>query len=63
MRRLLFVRHARELGFEIEAVRTLLRMQDHPNRSCEDIDALVADHLEAVDTKIERLMSFVGSCS
>ncbi|MHC2523855.1 DNA-binding transcriptional MerR regulator [Rhizobium leguminosarum] len=32
--RLAFIRHARELGFEIEAIRTLLTLQDDPHQSC-----------------------------
>ena len=30
LRRLSFIRHARELGFEIEAIRALLTLQDDP---------------------------------
>ena len=57
VRRLTFIRHARELGFEIEAVRTLLALQDRPERSCHDIDALTRDHLAAVEHKIARLVA------
>ena len=32
--RLIFIRHARELGFEIDAIRTLLALQDNPNQPC-----------------------------
>lgn len=32
LRRLAFIRHARELGFEIDAIRTLLTLQDDPGR-------------------------------
>ena len=54
-RRLTFVRHARELGFEIEAIRALLALQDEPDRPCNDIDALAREHLAAIEQKIERL--------
>jgi len=54
-RRLSFVRHARELGFEIEAIRALLTLQDQPDRPCNDIDALAREHLAAIEHKIERL--------
>ena len=57
VKRLSFIRHARELGFEIEAVRTLLELQDRPDRSCQEIDALTRDHLAAVDHRIARLMA------
>ena len=32
LRRLIFIRHARELGFEVGAIRTLLVLQDHPGK-------------------------------
>jgi DNA-binding transcriptional MerR regulator len=57
VRRLAFVRHARELGFEVGAIRTLLALQDQPEISCGQIDALVGDHLAAVDDKINRLVA------
>jgi DNA-binding transcriptional MerR regulator len=57
VRRLVFIRHARELGFEVGAIRTLLALQDQPEMSCGQIDALVGDHLAAVDSKINRLVA------
>jgi DNA-binding transcriptional MerR regulator len=57
VRRLAFVRHARELGFEIGTIRTLLALQDQPEISCGQIDTLVGDHLAAVDDKINRLVA------
>ncbi len=35
LRRLVFIRHARELGFEIDVIRALLSIQDNPDQSCE----------------------------
>jgi DNA-binding transcriptional MerR regulator len=35
LRRLASIRHARELGFEIEAIRALLALQDNPDHPCE----------------------------
>ena len=40
LRRLAFIRHARELGFEIDAIRTLLTLQDDPHQPCATADAL-----------------------
>ena len=45
LRRLIFIRRARELGFEIEAIRRLLALQDMPERSCEEVDAMSRGHL------------------
>lgn len=55
--RLTFIRHARELGFEIEAVRRLLALQDRPERPCAEIDALTREHIAAIEQKIARLVA------
>jgi Cu(I)-responsive transcriptional regulator len=57
VRRLTFIRHAREFGFEIEAVRRLLALQDRPERPCAEIDALTREHMAAIDQKIARLVA------
>lgn len=54
--RLRFVRRARALGFSLEDVRVLLQLADHPERSCEDVDALARLHLTAVKEKIKDLV-------
>lgn len=55
MRRLAFIRHARELGFEIDAIRTLLRLQDEPDQSCAAADAIARDRLLEVERRIASL--------
>jgi DNA-binding transcriptional MerR regulator len=45
--RLNFIRHARELGFEVEAIRELLTMSERPEQSCADADRIARRHLEA----------------
>jgi DNA-binding transcriptional MerR regulator len=55
LRRLLFIRHARDLGFEVEAIRSLLRLAAHPEASCDSVDAIARDHLAATTEKITRL--------
>ena len=57
LRRLTFIRHARELGFEIDAIRTLLRLQDEPRQSCEAADGIARAHLTEVDHRIRSLMA------
>ena len=42
--RLNFIRHARELGFEVEAIRELLAMNAQPDRSCAEVDRITRRH-------------------
>lgn len=53
--RLDFIRHARELGFPLDAVRALLALSDHPDRPCEDAHALASSQLALVEDKLSRL--------
>ncbi len=55
VRRLNFIRHARELGFEVEAIRQLLNLTSDPNRACGEVHAITKAHLDEVDDKIARL--------
>jgi DNA-binding transcriptional MerR regulator len=56
LQRLGFIRRARELGFVIDEVRELLELAAHGERPCDDVDKLVAHHLEATERKIVALM-------
>ena len=55
VRRLSFIRHARELGFEVDAIRELLALAEQPQRPCAEVDAIAHAHLSDIDSKIERL--------
>ena len=55
VRRLSFIRHARQLGFSVEAIRSLLALTDDPDRPCAEANALAAEQLADVETKIARL--------
>ncbi|MCD1636718.1 helix-turn-helix domain-containing protein [Martelella mediterranea] len=55
LERLTFVRHARDLGFSLEAIRDLLLLSGHPERPCADVDRMAAIQLAAVQDKIDRL--------
>lgn len=55
--RLAFIRHARELGFPLEAVRDLLSLQDRPDQLCTEADAIARAQLAAVDARLVRLRS------
>lgn len=55
LRRLRFIRHARELGFEIEPIRELLALAGDPSRPCLSADSIARSHLADIDHKIARL--------
>ena len=55
LRRLSFIRHARELGFDLKAIRALLSLQDHPEHSCASADAIARARLAEVRQRIARL--------
>ena len=55
MSRLRFIRHARDLGFEVEAIRELLSLSAQPEQPCEPADRIVLRHLESVERRIEQL--------
>ncbi len=53
--RLAFIRHARELGFPLEAIRDLLSLADRPDQPCAAADAIAQAQLRAVRARIARL--------
>jgi DNA-binding transcriptional MerR regulator len=53
--RLAFIRHARELGFEVDAIRTLLALQDDPNQPCTTADRIARTRLADVVQRIRSL--------
>jgi DNA-binding transcriptional MerR regulator len=60
LRRLVFIRHARQLGFEIDAIRAMLSIQDDPDQSCEAVDAIARARLGEVEQRIESLLKLKG---
>src|SRR5258708_14657229 len=54
-KRLTFIRHARELGFSIEAIRELLSLSDNPDTSCERADDIASRQLEEGEQRLKRL--------
>jgi DNA-binding transcriptional MerR regulator len=53
--RLSFIRSARELGFGIPAIQTLLKLQDNPDQSCCAADAIARIRLADVEQRINTL--------
>lgn len=69
IKRLAFVRHARELGFDLTSVRALLALQEKPERSCKAASQLASAQLVAVESRLRRLrvlrdelVSMVSGC-
>ncbi|MBA1148868.1 helix-turn-helix domain-containing protein [Ectothiorhodospiraceae bacterium WFHF3C12] len=70
LRRLRFVRRARDLGFTLDDVRALLSMVDGGDYTCATVKSLGEEHLEDVRAKIadlrrmeEALAEVVACCS
>lgn len=57
LRRLAFIRHSRELGFDIDAIRTLVSLQDNPSQSCATADAVAKSRLVEVEQRIRSLIA------
>src|SRR5690625_5021470 len=53
--RLAFIRHARQLGFNLEAIRELLELSDNPDRSCAEVDRIAQRQLAEVRSRMARL--------
>mgnify|MGYP001220204464 CR=1 FL=1 len=55
VRRLNFIRHARELGFDLDSIRQLLTLTGLPDEPCEEADQIARAHLTDVEHKMARL--------
>ena len=53
--RLAFIRHSRELGFSLGAIRELLSLSDRPKQPCDAVDQLARRQLEQVEQRLARL--------
>jgi DNA-binding transcriptional MerR regulator len=58
--RLNFIRHARELGFEVDDIRELLAMTATPQASCHQVDSIAQNHLNAITRRIAALEALKG---
>ena len=57
VRRLRFIRRGRELGFSLEEIRSLLGLRDSPQDQCENVNALIDEHIHHVKARIDGLLA------
>jgi MerR family mercuric resistance operon transcriptional regulator len=55
VRRLMFIRRCRQLGFTVEQIRELLRLVDGGDYTCAEVRVITVDHLDDVGRKIADL--------
>ena len=55
LKRLVFIRRSRELGFTINEIRTLLQLVDGGDYTCSDIKTLTLEHIQTITQKIVDL--------
>lgn len=70
LRRLTFIRRARDLGFSLDEVRELLDLAGDGSRDCAAVDEIAGRHLAEVKRKLEdlgrlsdRLSRLIASCA
>ena len=61
LKRLLFIRQAKALGFSLEEIRMILRMCERGQCPCASVLRLAEQHLETTERQISQLAAFVMS--
>jgi DNA-binding transcriptional MerR regulator len=68
--RLRCIRNARSLGFEMDAIRKLVALSDHPDAPCKAAAQLARDQVAMLDVKLKKLrvmraelLRMIASCS
>ncbi len=61
--RLNFIRHSRELGFEVGDIRELLDMAASPQASCHEVDSIARNHLDEIDRRLASLAALRSELS
>lgn len=55
LKRLAFIRRSRELGFNLEQIRELLRFADGGRYTCSQVRAITVEHLDEVRARMKDL--------
>lgn len=53
--RIRFITRGRDLGFSLDEIRSLLRLAEDPELSCEQVDALARHHLAEIQARLKEL--------
>ncbi len=63
LHRLIFLAHARSLGFSIEQCRELLSLYTDKERASADVKRIASEHLDEINRKLEELTSMQATLS
>ena len=55
LKRLSFIKHARDLGISIDAIRQLIDLSTDPDKSCAQADQIARQHLTEIQDKLACL--------
>ena len=55
-----FIRHARDLGFPIDSIRELIKLQHQPGEDCAHVDIIARRQLADVRQKLSQLEALEG---
>ena len=58
--RLAFLRHGRELGFSLDELRELLKLNERPDQACDAADRIARRHLQRVRSHAARLCALAA---
>lgn len=58
--RLLFIRHARSLGFSTHVIKDLLQLDAHQQMSCSQVDTIAKEQLSLVELRINQLQNLAN---
>ncbi|UOO83090.1 Cu(I)-responsive transcriptional regulator [Uruburuella testudinis] len=56
-----FIKHARDVGFSLAQIQTLLNLKNSPHRTSAEVKQLVGGHLDTLHQKIARLQSMADT--
>jgi DNA-binding transcriptional MerR regulator len=63
VKQLSFIRHARELGFSVDEIRSLIALSANPDQDCNEAGAIARRHLASVEDRITRLVALRDALS